>query len=313
MTVADVDPLPQRRGAGKRNLDLFLLGSKSSPVCFYFEDEGSEELYTRLLRRIFPAYEKPLVVCTGGKTKKQVLNDADKHNLSPIVFLQDKDFDDLIGSLPSDPRIVTLHRYSFENYLLDADALVEIAIESKRRLRREQAIQLLSLEEYLSDLYQSYRPLAALFVTARRLNLKGIKTTKQSIADLVGPQAISITEADVLQFREQVTRAALASQRIATAEELQALVDPALEAKSQYRDHADSHPNAHLCGKHLLELALVYVDTKIGTTLSKLDRFEIAMRLVLHISAAVFDRVRKAIQASLERQQAPADAIEFLG
>jgi len=44
------------------------------------------------------------------KTKKQVLMDADSHKLEPVVFIQDKDFDDLIGTLPTYPSVVTLNR-----------------------------------------------------------------------------------------------------------------------------------------------------------------------------------------------------------
>lgn len=312
MNATDSDPLPQRQGAGKRNLDLFLVGSKSSPVCFYFEDEGCEELYTRFLTRLFPTYTKPLVICTGGKTKKHVLVDADAHKLSPVVFLQDKDFDDLIGSIPTDPRVVTLHRYSFENYLLEKDALVELVIESKRRLRREDAMDALALDEYMTSLYGSYRPLAALFVTARRLNLRRVKTSKQSIFDLLAPNSVTVSEADVRKFQDEVVEAALAAQRIATAEDLHALIEPAMEPKPQYREHADAHPNAHLCGKHLLDLVLLYVDSKVGTELSKVDRFEIAMRLLLHISMAIFDRVRTAIQESLARQGTSPEALALL-
>ena len=312
MTSSDSDPLPKRQGAGKRNLDLFLLGSKSSPICFYFEDEGCEELYTRFLRRLFPNYVKPLVVCTGGKTKKQALADANAHKLSPVVFLQDKDFDDIIGALPTDSRVVTLHRYSFENYLLEKDALVELAVESKRRLRREDAIHALEINEYLTKLYDSYRPLAELFVTARRLNLKNVKTTKQAIGELVLPNTELVSEADILRYRNGVLKAALASQRIATAEDLQPLIVSALEPKPQYREYADAHPNAHLCGKHLLDLVLLYIDGKVGTALSKVDRFEISMRLVLHISVAIFDRVRAAIQDSLNKQDASGEALALL-
>lgn len=314
MPTSNRDPLPQRLAAGKKNLDLFLLGAKSSPVCFYFEDEGCEELYTRLLVRLFPRYARPLVVCTGGKTRKQVLKEAEEQKLSPVVFVQDKDFDDLIGTLPTDPRIVTLHRYSFENYLLDPDALVELAIESKRRLRREDAIQELSLADYFSTLYDGYRPLAALFVVARRLNLRKVKTTKQPIGNLVGKGATSVSEESLGRFREEVARAALAIQRIATQDELLAMVEPALalEAKPQYLHHADLHPNAHLCGKHLLDLTLLYVDSKVGTDLREADRFEIAMRLVVHVSLAVFERVRESILGSIKTQKAPQAVLDLM-
>jgi hypothetical protein len=251
-------------------------------------------------------------VCTGGKTKKQVLADADKHKLSPVVFIQDKDFDDLIGTLPTDPRIVTLNRYSFENYLLDPDALVELAIESKRRLRREGAIQQLALEQYLPDLYKGYRDLASLFVIARRMNLKGIKTTKQPVSDLLGPTEVLVSEADVAKFQAEVTKVALASQSIATVEELSPLVNAALVPKPQYLGHADDHPNSHLCGKHLLELALRYIDGKVGTALSTVDRFEIAMRLIMHLSLAVFARVKATVSDALSKQNAPPEVLALV-
>lgn len=308
----DRDPLPKRLGPGKRNLDLFLVGSKTTPICFYFEDEGSEELYTRFLARLFPGYLTPLVICTGGKTKKEVLSDADTHKIAPIVFVQDKDFDDIIGTLSTDHRVVTLNRYSFENYLLEPDALLEIAIESKRRLRRQAAAEALAFPKYLPELYASYRPLATLFVVAQRMNLKGVKTTKQSISDLCGAAVTTVSQESVTKFKKVVTRAALAAQRINTEDDIDALLIHALNPKPEYLGHADLNMNSQYCGKHLLDLVLAYIDSKVETKLSKSDRFEIAMRLVLHLPIEVFERVKSAILEALKQQGASVEVIASL-
>jgi len=306
------DPLPIREGAGKRNLDLFLAGSKSSPICFYFEDEGSEELYIRFLKRIFPKYAKPFVVCTGGKTKKHVLADARAHQISPVIFIQDKDFDDLIGTLPTDDRIVMLNRYSFENYLVNADAFIELAIESKRRLRKQDATDLLEFSVYFDELYSGYQGLASLFVIARRLNLKGIKTTKPPISDFVDDDSAYVTTKNVADFRELVANAALKEQRISEREEIETLLVSALDAKAVYKHWADADPNSHFCGKHLIDLALVYIDSKIGSELSRAERFEIAMRLLLHTPVEVFGRIKFAILESLKKQGATADVLALV-
>jgi hypothetical protein len=296
------DPLPKREGSGLRNLDLFIAGSRSSPVCFYFEDEGCEELYTRLLSRLFPKYEKPLVVCTGGKTKKSVLDSAKTHALSPVVYVQDKDFDDIVGAISTDPRVVTLHRYSFENYLLEPEALAELAIEGRRRLRKDDAVAALDLENYFDDLYEKFQPLTALYVIAQRLNLRSIKSTKQSVSDLFGEGATNVPEAALERYKNKVLAAALASQRIGTEEEFTEFWLEAIAPKPQYADHADQHPNSHFCGKQLLDLTLAHIDSMVQTGLSKLERFEVTMRLVLHVSLAVFNRVKQSIVDALRRQ-----------
>lgn len=301
-SVIAVDPLPRRIGLGKRNLDLFLHGSKKYPICFYFEDEGSEELYLRFLRRIFPKQSNHLVVCTGGKTKKDILDDASNHQMTPIVFLQDKDFDDLIGELSKDVRVVTLNRYSFENYLFDPDAFIEIVVESKRRVRRDDLIGDLCLDDYFASLYGSAIPLTKLYVISRKFNLRNIKTTKQSIYEIVGRNSCVIDKVDLDRFKETVVHAALKSQRIASSEEIDALMVSAIKPKPDYKNHSDAHPNSHLCGKQMLELALMYVDQKTGLKLSSLDRYEIVMRLLQYISISVFDRVRDSILASLQNQ-----------
>lgn len=302
MQTSSHDPLPRREGYGRRNLDLFLHGSKKHPVCFYFEDEGAEELYIRFLRRVFPKHANPLVMCTGGKTKKDVLEDAATHQISPVVFVQDKDFDDLIGNLPDDPRVVYLNRYSFENYLFDSTAFVEIVVESKRRVRREAMVDKLRLDDYFVKLYESALPLTKLYLIARKFNLRKVKTTKQSIYEIVSKGCCLIEEADLIEFKKLVAEKALKSQKIACVEDVDSLMASAIEPKPEYVGLSDDHPNSHLCGKQLLELSLSYVDEKAGLKLSDLDRYEVVMRLLAQVSVSVFDRVRDSILTSLRSQ-----------
>ncbi|WP_186056257.1 DUF4435 domain-containing protein [Burkholderia gladioli] len=312
MKTQDGDPLPRREGPGLRNLDLFLAGTKSSPICFYFEDEGCEELYARFLRRLFPKLDKPLVICTGGKTKKQVLDSANGHGIQPVVYIQDKDLDDIIGSISTDERVVTLNRYSFENYLLEPNALLELTIESKRRLSKANITELVDISGYMERLYENFLPLGTLYAYVLRKNLRSIKTMKQSIFDVCEAGAIDVSEEALRAYQAKVLAAALAAQKVSTEEEFMEQISVALSPKPQYANFADNHPNAHLCGKQLLELTLSYIDSKVGTTLLKLEQFEVSMRLLLHVSMTVFERVRQSVTEAITKQETSKQVLALL-
>lgn len=301
MTEMQIDPTPKRLLYGKRNLDLFLTGSPAKPVCYYFEDEGCEELYKRFISKIFPLQQDPLVICTGGKTK-DALREVDSLKIGPVIVVHDLDFDDILSDLPTDYRVVTLNRYSFENYLLEIPAILELAIESKRRLKRADAQQKLALSEYFDALHARSRMLSELFVTAQRFRLKGIQTTKLAIENIVGKDTSMPSLESIASFRKKVLAQAQRQQHVATDEDLTAELIKALIPKAKYASQADDHPNSRLCGKHLRDLALIHFDKKLGTSLRNNDEFEVLMRLLTHANVQSFSRVKELIVAAAAKQ-----------
>ncbi len=106
------------------------LTSKIEKIQFYFEDANKEHLYKTLLER---ACELPPldwgVYCLGSKTavlrESRAYENAERKG--PIkIFVVDKDFDDLHGRTEWHATLYYWRNYSFENYVVNEDALVSV-------------------------------------------------------------------------------------------------------------------------------------------------------------------------------------------
>jgi len=161
-SLASVIDMPAYSVEGLNNRDLFLEGQNA--VLIYCEDEGFEEFYGRLLRRLVPDVMYEDILCLGGKT--EVLKKASEGPVAgkKRVFLLDKDFDDITGVIKSSAGIVYLGRYSIENYLLDDELLADFVIDNKRRFRRVEYDAALSVSEKLAHMFCWYEDLCRKFV-----------------------------------------------------------------------------------------------------------------------------------------------------
>src|SRR6185312_11356320 len=112
--------VPAYSGVGKGNRDLFL-GFRNA-VLVYCEDAGWEGFHERLLKRFSLEFDIEDVFCVGGKGELKRRRREKSEKLR--IFLFDKDFDDLIGSVTSGKDVVYLTRYSVENFFIHEDLFV---------------------------------------------------------------------------------------------------------------------------------------------------------------------------------------------
>ena len=90
----------------------------------FVEDLNKETLYEELLYKIDLPYKITKIFCLGSKAK--VLEHSKNHNNNDNVYIIDGDWDKLKGIQYSDERVVSLSKYSIENYLLIEYAFVGV-------------------------------------------------------------------------------------------------------------------------------------------------------------------------------------------
>lgn len=166
--------LPTRSMEGATALDLFYVGFNE--VNFYFEDQDQENLYEEIIKNLFPELKYSRVFPLHGKTSvlthaKQSKTDS---NIKNPIYIVDKDFDDLLGTMINDDRIFYLDRYCIENYLLDENALIKVLIETYPKEKIDELKKKIDLPNFYAESMNSLRPLFKLFYTVQKLDL-GLK------------------------------------------------------------------------------------------------------------------------------------------
>lgn len=90
----------------------------------FVEDKNKETLYEQLLYKIDLPYKIAKIFCLGSKT--DVLEHSRIYNEKNNVYVIDGDWDKLKGIQYSDKRVISLSKYSIENYLLIIHAFVGV-------------------------------------------------------------------------------------------------------------------------------------------------------------------------------------------
>lgn len=117
--------------------------------------EGADDvpIYESCLTSVLSNTSQYDVIYSGGKTA--IRDYLVSKNSSNVVFIIDRDFDD-IGV--TDPRVVSLDRYSIENYFICEDVIghsLQFALSCKLK----DALDLFSLDEFKSSISRSLETL----------------------------------------------------------------------------------------------------------------------------------------------------------
>ena len=279
-----VNDIPAYSEAGVDILDAFYQDYVAA--IFFFEDEHHESVYERVLLRLFPRLRPFQVICLGGKTKIIAKAKEVRPAGAKWLFVVDKDFDDLVGSVFLHKDVYYLRAFSLENYLVDLSAIINLAVEMNPRvltvrLARERSA---SFPGYMLRLRTSLERINRLFVVARRHRVD-ISTTKLSVDELLDGSEVDDpvpTEEWYAQYLEKFLGALpKAADWLALDESLQTELDRAF-----VRDPRVAFPAVlvgdHLCGKHLLGCLLRAAQVWLGVAFRDLDVVELYARLTAH-------------------------------
>ncbi len=125
----DISGIPEYGQDALSVRDIFFAGIRG--VHFFVEDADQENLYELLMRRCFPNFEGIEIFPQGGKGKviEHALAGYRGYPGVRRVYVVDKDFDDLLGTVKVAEGLFYLEQYGVENFIVDEDSIVEICVQ----------------------------------------------------------------------------------------------------------------------------------------------------------------------------------------
>lgn len=272
-------------------IGLSVLYSDWAHSIFYFEDSNYEAVYERLLKKLVPGLKRFAVACTGGKTVARGVAKRSNAAALPCIVIVDKDYDDLLGDFKKNDELgmLYLRRYSLENYFVEVDSLIEIAVEALSGAGHE--CQHHKIEGkvadravYLEQVQQQLMDVARWFVFARKNGLK-IQTSKipDDVVFAGASPEFPLPEEWFEGYREQVIECVESGPDWMLEGDC---VEQGLSAAFETDCHpwGDLSPLDHVVGKHLLYGLLAYLDGRLGTSLCSMKSQELYIRILNHLS-----------------------------
>lgn len=257
--------IPTRSPAGLAALDIFY--ANFNDINFYVEDTDQENLYHEIFRKYFPEIKIEKIFPLGGK--KPVLDHAkdpvNKKDKTEKIYLLDKDFDDLLGTIEIIENAFYLDRYCIENHLVDEAAIVTIVLENHPKLSRNEIETTLDLGAYIKTAEQQLRQLFLLFFSVQLFKL-GLKNCSSKPEEFCKKKKLwEIDNTALNSYKDLVLKKALASS-IAPP-----FVDPMSDER--IKNARTCAAGALISGKFLLAMIFHYTKSKYSLGSSTFDSF----------------------------------------
>jgi hypothetical protein len=288
---------PRYSDIGAGNRDLFL-GYRNAILC-YCEDEGFEEFYLRLVRRALRGVYVEDVFCLGGKGKLKVRLREKRDSDKKRIFIFDKDFDDLLGTVEGAAEVVYLPRYSIENFFIEEELITEFILDIKRRVRRAEVSGVLDFSQRLDRFLAWYPDLCRHFVISMRYRL-GVPGPKLEVWNFCQPDGTRNEqwyETFLESFREKVRQK---QAWLLEDGRLEAELADAFVPRPGSENTSDGSEWCHLPGKHLLDFALgPAIDHYELDGADEGAPYSFLMRSVERVDQAVLDVIGDRVAESL--------------
>nr|WP_315422549.1 DUF4435 domain-containing protein [uncultured Pedobacter sp.] len=149
MSIYSQGILPVRSFQAKSNFGI--LFDQFNDINFYVEDVNKEHFYFHLFKNLFSGIKLNRIIGLDGKSN--VIKAAESiTNSKKDIYIVDQDFDDFFRSKRQLPNLFYLRKYSIENYLIDQEALFELAKEEKTSLEYTDFEATFEFNNFLAEL-----------------------------------------------------------------------------------------------------------------------------------------------------------------
>lgn len=294
-----VDDIPAYSDEGRDAIEMMHLDYAS--LFFYFEDDHHESVYERFIERMFPKLSNFVVICLGGKSKVLAKARQDRFPNIQSIFIVDRDFDDFLQRINNLPDVFYFDRFSFENYLIDPNAIMNLCIDENSRTltKREANTRYSDFGGFRDQLINKLLFLTKIYLVARTYSIS-IETTKASIESFLNEADSHPLPSDekMASYLKRVTSACINSKDKAWLSDQDALLSEGNRIFSTLKIPPGKDLADFCCGKHLLGCVIKYFDSKIVNKLSDLDPINMYTRLLSHLDLFAFSDFRKKVAST---------------
>lgn len=257
--------IPSRSSDGLAALDVFY--NVFNEVNFYVEDTDQENLYEEIFRTIFPSVKFQKIFPLGGKAAvlAHATDPVNNTLLTKRIYILDKDFDDLLGTMLNMGNVFYLDRYCIENHLLDGTAIVNFLIEEYPKKKRSEINKKLNINHKINEVYESLRPLFILFYCVQflRLDIKNCKSKPEKFC--VTKKLWEVNQSAIEDYLNRVVT--LACQNNVSPE----LTNPFDDERFSHLTSTNHH--SLVSGKFILAMIFHYIKSHYSLGSTTLDSF----------------------------------------
>ena len=195
--------IPTKSDAFLKGLDIIY--SQFNDISFFIEDEDQENFYYQILKKLFPAIRLNKIFPLRGKSN--VIAESQRGNNQANktkVFLVDKDFDDLLGTIIDQPNLFYLKMYSIENYLINELAFTEYIKDEKPKLKPQEISKGFRYLPQLKRAARLFREITLLQLLIQSKNLAIRNTSYPPDRFIVFGKNVAINKAEITKYRSEI-------------------------------------------------------------------------------------------------------------
>ncbi|MCX7250090.1 MAG: DUF4435 domain-containing protein [Burkholderiales bacterium] len=295
------EQIPTRSSAALSALDIFY--TNFNEVNFYVEDIEQENLYFAILKKHFPAIIFSKIFPLGGKSAvlAHAKNSINKKSKTKNIYIVDQDFDHLLGRVEKIKNVFYLERYCIENYLIEADAIVEVIIENNPKLKSSDVVDTLGLVGFFDQINLSLKELFILFYAAQLFQL-GIANCAIKPEKFCNTKSRwKIDEDRVNEYRKTIVSEAKPPK-----------IDPPLidlTADIRLQSARTANSDQLVSGKYILTIIFHYVKSRYSLGSITFDSFvyRVAKNSALESMAPIASKIKKYISPGrLQKKKRPS-------
>jgi len=284
--------VPSWSDDGLSSRDIFF--GVFNDVDFYVEDEEQENLYLEIFGKLFSNLRIDQIFPLGGKINviSHANDEINSRNGRVLIYVVDKDFDDLLGAKVSNKNVFYLSKYCIENFLIEEDSLIEVAVEAQPKKKRAVISEELGFAQFIDEIIADLDLLFRLFFLVQKFDL-GLKNCNCS------PEYFSIKNKPYKLDREKIFsyKSSVLGALINERGEFESEEDVFLFLNDVFPPASLGGVDSNISGKFILAMTMHYLKNKMKCGNISLD--SLAFRLAKNSNLEGLSMLRNQIQEYL--------------